>query len=226
MTKIYLVEDDPAIRELVTYTLTATGYEAEGFENAELFWEALHKNVPQLVLLDIMLPGEDGLSLLKKLRAEEYTQKLPVILLTARGGEYNRVLGLDLGADDYVEKPFGMMELLSRVRALLRRAEPEPSAELLRHKTITMDTKKHTVLADGQDVPLTRKEYEMLHLFLENPGIVFNREQLLRQIWGYDFEGETRTVDVHIRTLRQKLGKAGDLVETVRGFGYRMGDNG
>lgn len=211
---IYLVEDDDSIRELVLYTLHTTGFEAEGFRNAADFWQALEKELPQLVLLDIMLPDEDGLHILKRLRAGAETADLPVMMLTAKSSEYDRVVGLDSGADDYLPKPFGMMELVSRVRALLRRAA-KPAAE---DKLFTAGS----LAVDGEPVILTYKEFELLCYLLENRGVVLSRDQILTKIWDYNYSGETRTVDVHIRTLRQKLGDAGALIETVRGVGYRL----
>ncbi len=223
---IYLVEDEENIRELVVYTLCASGFEARGFSCAEDFYEALQGEVPHLVLLDIMLPGEDGLCILRHLRAELKTQNLPVILLTAKDTEYDKVVGLDAGADDYVAKPFGMMELVSRVRALLRRSGQKLQEEQgLQAGNIVLNREKHKVFVGETALSLTRKEFELLQLFLENPGIVFSRDQLLQKVWGYDYEGETRTVDVHIRSLRQKLGLEADRVETVRGVGYRLGED-
>ena len=220
---IYLVEDDDSIRELVLYTLHTTGFEAEGFRNAADFWQALEKELPQLVLLDIMLPDEDGLHILKRLRAGAETADLPVMMLTAKSSEYDRVVGLDSGADDYMPKPFGMMELISRVRALLRRAEfGRERRETLRCGDIECDTTTHTMRACGEELTLTLKEYELLHLMLEHPMQVFTRDRLLSSIWGYEFDGESRTVDVHIRSLRLKLGAAGGQIETVRGVGYRL----
>ena len=221
---IYLLEDDASIRDFVIYTLNSQGMEARGFELPSTFWKAMEQELPSLLLLDIMLPEEDGLSILKKLRGAPRTARLPVILLTAKSTEYDKVLGLDGGADDYVAKPFGMMELLSRIRALLRRTEPEPEEEVLTRGTLRVVPAKHTVQADGRPVTLTQKEFELLCLLLRNPGTVFSREQLISQVWGYEFTGETRTVDVHIRTLRQKLGKCGECVETVRGYGYKIGE--
>ena len=220
---IYLVEDDDSIRELVLYTLHTTGFEAEGFRNAADFWQALEKELPQLVLLDIMLPDEDGLHILKRLRAGAETADLPVMMLTAKSSEYDRVVGLDSGADDYMPKPFGMMELVSRVRALLRRAE-KPAAEdkLFTAGPLAVDVKRRAVTVDGEPVILTYKEFELLCYLLENRGVVLSRDQILTKIWDYNYSGETRTVDVHIRTLRQKLGDAGALIETVRGVGYRL----
>lgn len=220
---IYLVEDDDSIRELVLYTLHTTGFEAEGFRNAADFWQALEKELPQLVLLDIMLPDEDGLHILKRLRAGAETADLPVMMLTAKSGEYDRVVGLDSGADDYMPKPFGMMELVSRVRALLRRAaKPTAEDKLFTAGSLAVDVKRRTVTVDGEPVILTYKEFELLCYLLENRGVVLSRDQILTKIWDYNYSGETRTVDVHIRTLRQKLGDAGALIETVRGVGYRL----
>ena len=220
---IYLVEDDNSIRELVAYTFNTAGLEAEGFDRPSLFWEALEKRKPDLVLLDIMLPEEDGIQILQKLRQREDTKKLPVIMLTAKGSEYDKVMGLESGADDYVSKPFGMMEMVSRVKAVLRRYKQDDKQGRLTAGELVMEIDKHRVLVGGQEVILTFKEFELLHKLLERPGQVFTREQLLTDIWGYDFAGETRTVDVHVRTLRLKLGKAGSLIETVRGVGYRIG---
>lgn len=220
---IYLVEDDDSIRELVLYTLHTTGFEAEGFRNAADFWQALEKELPQLVLLDIMLPDEDGLHILKRLRAGAETADLPVMMLTAKSSEYDRVVGLDSGADDYMPKPFGMMELVSRVRALLRRAtKPAAEDKLFTAGSLAVDVKRRAVTVDGEPVILTYKEFELLCYLLENRGVVLSRDQILTKIWDYNYSGETRTVDVHIRTLRQKLGNAGALIETVRGVGYRL----
>ncbi|MCI7657378.1 response regulator transcription factor [Anaerotignum sp.] len=224
---IYLVEDDNSIRELVAYTFNTAGLEAEGFDRPSLFWEALEKRKPDLVLLDIMLPEEDGIQILQKLRQREDTKKLPVIMLTAKGSEYDKVMGLESGADDYVSKPFGMMELLARVKALLRRTEDLRPAKESRYVIgeLTVNQKRHEVLVKGEAVTLTKKEFDMLCYLLENRGMVLTRDQLLNQIWGYDFDGENRTVDVHIRTLRQKLGDCGTYIETIRGIGYKMGGN-
>lgn len=220
---IYLVEDDDSIRELVLYTLHTTGFEAEGFRNAADFWQALEKELPQLVLLDIMLPDEDGLHILKRLRAGAETADLPVMMLTAKSSEYDRVVGLDSGADDYMPKPFGMMELVSRVRALLRRAaKPAAEDKCFTAGSLAVDVKRRAVTVDGEPVILTYKEFELLCYLLENRGVVLSRDQILTKIWDYNYSGETRTVDVHIRTLRQKLGDAGALIETVRGVGYRL----
>ena len=218
---IYLVEDDESIRELVVYTLKSQGMEAKGFERPSQFWKELDKEIPSLILLDVMLPEEDGISILKKLRTRPDTRKLP-IMLTAKGSEYDVVMGLDSGADDYIPKPFRMMELISRIKAALRRAE-DKGAEEYRLENLYVSPMKHVVMVDQEPVSLTLKEYEMLCLLLKNSGMVLSRTQLLNQIWGYEFDGESRTVDVHIRTLRQKLGSAGDLIETVRGVGYKIG---
>ena len=213
---IYLVEDDDSIRELVLYTLHTTGFEAEGFRNAADFWQALEKELPQLVLLDIMLPDEDGLHILKRLRAGAETADLPVMMLTAKSSEYDRVVGLDSGADDYLPKPFGMMELVSRVRALLRRAaKPAAEDKLFTAGSLAVDVKRRAVTVDGEPVILTYKEFELLCYLLENRGVVLSRDQILTKIWDYNYSGE-------IRTLRQKLGDAGALIETVRGVGYRL----
>ena len=224
---IYLVEDDNSIRELVAYTFNTAGLEAEGFDKPSLFWEALEKRKPDLVLLDIMLPEEDGIQILQKLRQRQDTKKLPVIMLTAKGSEYDKVMGLESGADDYVSKPFGMMELLARVKALLRRTEDLRPAQENRYVIgdLTVNQTRHEVLVKGEAVTLTKKEFDMLCYLLENKGMVLTRDQLLNQIWGYDFDGENRTVDVHIRTLRQKLGDCGTYIETIRGIGYKIGGN-
>ena len=218
---IYLVEDDESIRELVIYTLKSQGFEAKGFERPSLFWKELEKEHPSLLLLDVMLPEEDGISILKKLRVRPDTRKLPIIMLTARGSEYDTVIGLDSGADDYIPQPFRMMELISRIRALLRRSE-DHGAEEYQAGNLYVCPARHVVTVDNKKINLTLKEYEVLCLLLKNSGTVLSRTQLLNQVWGYEFDGESRTVDVHIRTLRQKLGTAGDLVETVRGVGYKI----
>lgn len=218
---IYCVEDDNGIRDLMTYTLAVSGYEAKGFPDSAGLWEALHTVRPELIMLDIMLPGEDGITILKKLRENSATADIPVIMATAKGTEYDKVIGLDLGADDYLAKPFGMMEMVSRVRAVLRRSAPHSSG-VLTVGPIALDVVRHRVTVGGNEVTLTLKEFELLRLFAENKGVVFTRDQLLAHIWGVDYIGETRTVDVHIGTLRTKLGDAGELIETVRGVGYRM----
>ena len=220
---IYLVEDDANIRELVLYTLNNSGLEARGFEKAAPFWEAVEQQLPRLVLLDLMLPQEDGLTILGRLRADSRTARVPVMLVTAKDSEYDKVIGLESGADDYLAKPFGMMELLARVKALLRRAEPQKQEKEYTVGSLYVCPAKHRVRVSGQDVSLTYKEFALLCLLLENDGVVLTRDRLLNTIWGYAFDGENRTVDVHIRTLRQKLGAAGDCIETVRGIGYKMG---
>lgn len=219
---IYCVEDDSSIRYLMVYTLRAAGLSAEGFADGEAFWQAMQQEIPDLVMLDIMLPGEDGIAILKKLRAAPAMAEIPVIMATAKDTEYDRVIGLDLGADDYLTKPFGMMEMVSRIRAVLRRTSPKAAPPILRQGGITMDEGRHVVEADGTPITLTLKEYDLLRLFLENPGQVFTRDRLLSAVWGADYYGETRTVDVHIGTLRTKLGTAGDILQTVRGVGYKL----
>lgn len=221
---IYLVEDDDNIRELVIYTLRTTGFDAKGFSTAARFWDAVAQALPELVLLDIMLPDEDGLHILKRLRSGVETEALPVIMLTAKGTEYDKVVGLDGGADDYIPKPFGMMELVSRIRALLRRVSRQSDEKLYTADTLCVDVKRHNVSVEGRDLALTYKEFELLCYLLENRGVVLTRDQILSKIWDYNYSGETRTVDVHIRTLRQKLGSAGSLIETVRGVGYRIAE--
>lgn len=222
---IYCVEDDDNIRELVIYTLETTGLKAQGFAEGTSFMEALAFDTPELILLDIMLPGEDGMELLHKLKNSSKTKDIPVIMVTAKGAEYDKVIGLDSGADDYVTKPFGMMELVSRIKAVLRRAGKIPDKADLEVAGVKMNVKKHEVTVDGKPVTLTLKEFELLERLMRNQNIVLTRDQLLEDIWGYDFDGETRTVDVHVRTLRQKLGEKGSMIETVRGVGYRIGGN-
>lgn len=220
---IYCVEDERNIRELLVYTLHSTGFEAKGLENGEQLFEELGNLIPDLILLDIMLPGDDGYTILAKIRQMPEVREVPVIMVTAKGAEFDKVKGLDLGADDYITKPFGMMEFISRVKAVLRRGGTR-TEETLVHGPIQIRIQRHKVLVHGQKVELTLKEFELLKYLVENRGIVLTRDQLLTRIWGYDFDGETRTVDVHVRTLRQKLGEAGTCIETVRGVGYRMGD--
>ena len=219
---IYCVEDDDSIRDIEVYTLQTTGFEAEGFPDAASFFEAVKKTVPELVLLDVMLPGEDGVTILKKLKANSATRDIPIIMATAKGSEYDKIISLDLGADDYLVKPFGMMEMLSRVRAVLRRSTPKQEKHLLRINGVLLNLAEHTVTLEGERIALTLKEFEMLRLFMSHPGMVFTRDQLLSNVWDMDYDGETRTVDVHVRTLRQKLGPFGALIETVRGVGYRL----
>ena len=221
---IFCVEDDAGIRELMVYTLNASGFEAAGFPDGAALFAALEKQKPQLIMLDIMLPGEDGISILKKLRSRSATERIPIIMATAKGTEYDKVIALDSGADDYLAKPFGMMEMVSRVKAVLRRCDPGAMTAVLRAGDLELNPGEHTVTAKGQRVQLTLKEYELLLKFISNPGLVFTREQLLSSIWGTDFIGETRTVDVHIGTLRTKLGPCGSCIETVRGVGYRLGN--
>lgn len=219
---IFCVEDDQAIRDLMIYTLHSAGFEAKGFEESTALFAALQEEKPELILLDIMLPGEDGITVLKHLRSNAAQADIPVILATAKGTEYDKVLGLDSGADDYLTKPFGMMEMVSRVKAVLRRSKPKEDAQLLKVGRLTLNTAEHTVSADGKRVQLTLKEYELLQKFMGHVGRVYTREQLLQSIWGVDYVGETRTVDVHIGTLRTKLGTCGEYIKTVRGVGYRM----
>ena len=220
---IYLVEDDAGIRELMSYTLMASGFQTRGFDRGEALWQALEKEVPRLILLDIMLPGEDGLSLLRFLRENHRTAETPVIMLTAKGTEMDKVQGLDYGADDYMVKPFGMAELVARIRARLRRTAPKPDAGLLTYGSLTLDRRAHKASVDGVELPLTLKEYDLLLLLMENSGAAFTREQLLEQVWDIAYDGGTRTVDVHIQTLRTKLGPCSSMIETVRGVGYRFG---
>lgn len=218
---IFCVEDDSGIRNLMLYTLNASGFEAKGFPDSQEFWEAVKEEEPELVLLDVMLPGEDGITILKKLRSDAATAHIPVIMASAKGTEFDKVTGLDLGADDYLAKPFGMMEMVSRIKSVLRRTAPKETS-VIKLGIIELNTGKHTVSVDGKPVALTLKEYDLLCLMMKNRGLVFTREQLLNKIWGQNFIGETRTVDVHIGTLRTKLGKAGGYVETVRGVGYKV----
>ncbi len=220
---IYFLEDDDSIRELVIYTLRNTGMEAVGFSRPSAFWEAMQQELPSLVLLDIMLP-EDGVSVLKKLRADHLTKTLPVMMLTAKGTEYDQVIGLDYGADDYIPKPFGMMALIARIKAVLRRAAPSEAEQEYVLGELYVNPTRHIVRVGKENVNLTLKEFELLCLLLEHQGVVFTRDRLLNHIWGYAFDGESRTVDVHVRHLRQKLGVCGTYIETVRGIGYRMGD--
>lgn len=219
---IFCVEDDSGIRELMIYALNSAGFEAKGFVDGEKFFEALKEQTPQLIMLDIMLPGEDGIEILKRLKAKKATEDIPVIMTTAKGTEYDKVIGLDLGADDYLAKPFGMMEMVSRVKAVLRRTTPKNENKILQVGCLELNTGEHTVFVSGERIELTLKEYEILQMFMNNLGRVYTREQLLQSIWGMDYTGETRTVDVHIGTLRAKLKKCGDYIETVRGVGYRM----
>ncbi|HNY94169.1 MAG TPA: response regulator transcription factor [Flexilinea sp.] len=219
---IYCVEDNTEIRELVVYTLQMTGFTARGFVDGKDFFAAIKEELPELVLLDIMLPGEDGLQILKKLRASEVTRAIPVIMLTAKTTEYDKVIGLDSGADDYLTKPFGMMELIARIKAVLRRASVAEESDEITIGPLVVYRDEHRVFNNGVEVALTPKEFSLLLYLIENRGIVLTRERLLSEVWGFDYYGETRTVDAHIRSLRMKLGEAGDLIETVRGIGYRI----
>ena len=220
---IFCVEDDAGIRDLMIYTLNASGFRAVGFENAREFYAALADDTPELIMLDIMLPGEDGISILKRLKADARTADIPVIMATAKGNEYDKVICLDLGADDYLAKPFGMMEMASRVRAVLRRSgRAAEKQQLIRIGGLEMNLGEHIVTADGIRIQLTLKEFELLRTFMTSPGRAFTREQLLSSVWSEDFLGETRTVDVHVGTLRQKLGACGKYIRTVRGVGYKL----
>ena len=221
---IYIIEDDQDIREMETYALKNSGFEVEAFSESGSFYEACRKSLPSLVLLDIMLPGEDGLAILKKLRQGDDTKDIPVIMVTAKSTEIDKVKGLDSGADDYITKPFGVMELVSRAKALLRRCPKNSDQKVLSFQGIVIDDDKHTVTVDGKECKLTFKEYELLKYFLQNKGIALSRERLIEQVWGYYFEGESRTVDMHIKTLRQKLGSAGSIIKTVRNVGYKAGE--
>lgn len=220
---IYLVEDDESIRELIVYALKSAGFNVQGFENAREFYAIMDMPpAPDLVLLDIMLPGESGLQILAGLRAAPATRRLPVIMLTAKGTEYDKVKGLDPGADDYITKPFGVMELLSRVRALLRRCQPEQPSGHMRCGALEVDDARRVVLAQEQPVTLTFKEFELLRFLMKNQGLVLSREKLMEHVWGFDYEGESRTVDMHIKSLRRKLGECAGQIETVRGVGYKL----
>ena len=222
---IWCVEDDSSIRDIEVYALTSTGFEAKGFKDGDSFWDALQSEKPDLVVLDVMLPGKDGVALLKLMKASEDFQYIPVIMATAKGTEYDKIQSLDLGADDYLVKPFGIMEMVSRVKAVLRRCKPTQENKALKMEGLVLNPSEHTVTVDGDRVILTYKEYELLHLFLSQPGIAFTREQLLSSVWNTEYAGETRTVDMHIRTLRQKLGSYGHIIETVRNVGYRLEAN-
>ena len=219
---IWCVEDDASIRDIEVYALISTGFEARGFEDGDSFWDALQSEQPELVVLDVMLPGRDGVTLLKLMKQSEEFKDIPVIMATAKGSEYDKIQSLDMGADDYLVKPFGIMEMVSRVKAVLRRCRPVKGSKLLKLEGLTLNPDEHTVTIDGVRANLTFKEYELLHLFLSQPGTAFTREQLLSNVWNAEYLGETRTVDMHIRTLRQKLGTYGYLIETVRNVGYRL----
>ena len=220
---IYCLEDERNIRELIVYTLESSGFHAAGFSNSTDFFAAVVNEKPELILLDIMLLKESGLTVLQKLKDSMVTKDIPVIMVTAKGSEFDKVTGLNMGADDYIAKPFGMMEFIARVRAVLRRGGIKESGNVLEYKSLVIHPEKHEVLVDGTAVTLTLKEFELLKYLIENRDIVVTRNQILGHVWGYDFDGETRTVDVHIRTLRQKLGECGRYIETVRGVGYRIG---
>lgn len=221
---IWCVEDDASIRDIEVYALNSAGFEARGFEDGSSFYAAItgEKEKPQLIVLDVMLPGIDGIELLKRIRANAALKQIPIVMATAKGSEYDKIQGLDLGADYYLTKPFGVMELISCVKAVLRRCGAEDEKSTLNACGISMNTLEHTVSADGERITLTYKEYELLKLFLSHMGTAFTREQLMEQVWGTDYMGETRTIDMHIRTLRQKLGKCGESIKTVRNVGYRM----
>ena len=219
---IWCVDDDNTIRDIEVYALTSTGFEAKGFADGISLLEALKTEKPDLIVLDIMLPGKDGVEVLREIRSNPETQKIPVIMATAKGTEMDKIQGLDMGADDYLVKPFGVMEMVSRIKAVLRRCAPEEKEEILSIGEIALNQREHLVTIAGEKVALTLKEFEILKLFLQNPGIVFSRGELLTQVWGVDYLGESRTVDMHIKTLRQKLGDAGKRIETVIGVGYRM----
>ena len=219
---IWCVEDDANIREIEVYALNSTGMEAKGIKSGSEFWRELETQMPELILLDVMLPGEDGVSILRRLRADERYRDIPVIMATAKGTEFDKVQSLDMGADDYITKPFGMMEMISRVKAVMRRVRPKQPDTVLKLKGLELDEMRHIVTADGQRIELTFKEFELLRLFLSHPGMAFDRDNLLRTVWNTDSAVETRTVDMHIRTLRQKLGRYGQYIETVRGVGYRL----
>lgn len=219
---IFCVEDDTSSRELMIYTLNSAGFDAKGFPESTEFWKAMEAEKPDLIMLDIMLPGEDGIEILKKLRSKTSTKDIPVVMATAKGTEYDKVLGLDSGADDYLVKPFGMMEMVSHIKAVLRRTAPKNNETVLSTGNLSVNLNEHTVTVNGERIVLTYKEFELLRLFMENPGRVFSRDMLLEKVWGAEYYGETRTVDVHIGTLRTKLGECGDYIETVRGVGYRM----
>ena len=219
---IWCVEDDPSIREIIVYALNSTGIEAFGFEDGQIFWDTLQEKQPDLVLLDVMPPGIDGIELLTRMKGTERFRDIPVIMATAKGTEFDKVQSLDLGADDYLVKPFGMMEMVSRVKAVLRRCKPREDVGLLRLDELVLNKNEHTVTISGERIALTYKEYELLKLFMSNPGVAFSREKLLQKVWNTDYVAESSTVDMHIRTLRQKLGSYGSVIETIRNVGYRL----
>ena len=219
---IWCVEDDASIRDIEVYALRSVGFEARGFSDGAAFWDALRAERPELVVLDVMLPGIDGITLLQKLKEDPETREIPVVMATAKGAEYDKIQGLDLGADDYITKPFGVMEFVSCVKAVLRRCQPRQVEHLLKTGGLIVNIDEHTVTIDGERITLTYKEFELLRLFLSHPGMAFTRDQLFNEVWGMDYCGDTRTVDMHIRTLRQKLKDYGELIETVRNVGYRL----
>ncbi len=224
MHRIYIVEDDDNIRDMVAYALAQAGFEALGFPQSTPFWGEMKDHIPALILLDIMLPKEDGISILKRLKGSGSFKKIPVIMLTAKGAEYDRIKGLDMGADDYITKPFSVMEVISRIRAVLRRCEEETvRSSRLSIGAVTLCSDKRTVLSDGAEISLTYKEFELLHYMMLNEGFVLTRDKILEQVWGFDYNGESRTVDMHIKSLRQKLGIGGNLISTIRNVGYKMG---
>ena len=221
MSSIFIVEDDENIREIVIYALASTGFKATGFETGEEFLKAMETELPALVILDIMLPEIDGLTILKRLRSKHKAKQLPVIMLTAKNSELDKIKGLDMGADDYISKPFSVMELIARVNAVLRRSEAGESGKL-EVSGLSLDTARRDVHVNGEPVKLTYKEYELLHCLMLNAGLVMSRDKIIESVWGYDFEGESRTVDMHIKTLRKKLGVSGELIKTVRNVGYQL----
>ena len=222
MSRIFCVEDEENIRELILYALKSSGFEALGFEEGESFFQSLKGQLPDLVLLDIMLPDIEGTEILRRIRMDPHTAHIPVILLTAKSSELDKVKGLDLGADDYITKPFGVLELISRIKAVLRRINPK-SKDIISYKELVVNNKSRTVYASGEEIALTYKEFELLYYLLKNKGIVLSRDKIMDAVWGFEFQGETRTVDMHIKTLRHKLGALGNIIETVRGVGYKIG---
>ena len=222
MQKVFIVEDDDSIRDMILYALSSAGFESEGFADGESFWSSVEEASPALLLLDIMLPGEDGITILKRLKQSPKHKSIPVIMLTAKGAEYDRIKGLDLGADDYITKPFSVLEVISRVRAVLRRCGNDESDPTLEIGKISLNADKRSVLTDGKEAELTYKEFELLHYLMVNDGIVLTRDKLLEEVWGFDYNGESRTVDMHIRSLRQKLGDSSDVIKTVRNVGYKI----
>ena len=223
MQKIFIVEDDPNIRELTLYALKSADFEATGFEDSSQLYSSIESGGCDIILLDVMLPNEDGLQILEKLKSKSATANIPVIMLTAKGSELDRIKGLDLGADDYITKPFSPLELISRIKAVLRRSAPAPEILRLTHESITLDIVKHTVFADESEINLTQKEFALLQFLLENKGAVFSRDKIMDAVWGFDYAGESRTVDMHVKTLRQKLGDCGEIIKTIRGVGYKIG---